>query len=143
MSLQPTVFDDFPITIRFSGLPPGCLWRALFHTRAGHWKCKESQRFQRDPTDSEEAPRQRPLNRKVPHDVPNAEMSLQPTVFDGFLVTIRAAVFFDRRSILASAEMTVFVRVSAAFPRETGLQFLLPRLNHMVCKSPALGMLYE
>ena len=45
MSPQSTVFDDFPITIRFPGLPPGCLWRALFHIRAGHWKCKEFQWF--------------------------------------------------------------------------------------------------
>ena len=32
-------FDDSPMTVRFSGWPPGCLWRALVHIRAGHRKC--------------------------------------------------------------------------------------------------------
>ena len=70
-------------------------------------------------------------------------MSLQPTVFDGFLVTVRATVFFAMQFFLLSAEMTVFVRVSAAFPRHKGAGVYFADLLYTACQSLALGMLYE
>ena len=47
MSLQPMVFDGFPITMVFPCWLPGRLWRAWFRIRAGHWKCKDFQWFRR------------------------------------------------------------------------------------------------
>ena len=52
MSLQPTVFYVFPITVRFPGSPRGRVRCALVRPRAGHWKCKEFQWFSRGPADS-------------------------------------------------------------------------------------------
>ena len=52
-------------------------------------------------------------------------MSLQPMVFEGFLVTIRSAVFFDQQLFLANAGITVFIRVSAVFRRPKGAAVFL------------------
>ena len=62
-------------------------------------------------------------------------------VFEGFLVTIRSAVFSGQQFFLASAEITVFIRLFAVFYRYKGVAVFLGNLLELAWKTHALFML--